>query len=141
MKDEHSIRFLVSGMTPRMYTSTDVALELGVSLATVLRWRRTGVYKPSKTKKFGKVIVHLYSSSDINKMRALCTTQRPGRKPNGTVSHPVSKVAPAKRTTPKRGKDAPTNTKKPHKRIPARRGIEVGEDGKPIIKRAPAVRR
>jgi hypothetical protein len=86
-----SIRDQVAEMRPRRYTTADVAAELGVSLSTVIRWRRSGGYVPSDSTSFGDLVVHLYTPADIKALRKFAANQLPGPKPG--TKQPVAAFA------------------------------------------------
>lgn len=71
-----------------MFTRTQIAERVGVSVNTVRRWHDTGVYRPDHSKDFGSIKVWLYTESDIAPMKNIRDTLRPGRRPghaNGAV--------------------------------------------------------
>lgn len=69
----------VRRMSPARYTIREAADIVGRHPDTLIRWRRTGVYKPSDKVKMGKITVHLYTDADIAAMQALTKVIRPGR--------------------------------------------------------------
>lgn len=75
-----SISTAVKAMKPRRYTVTEAAEKIGKSPDTLKRWRVTGVFVPSDSRTFGKVVVPLYTADDIKEMRKIAKTMRPGRK-------------------------------------------------------------
>jgi MerR HTH family regulatory protein len=71
----------VRRMTPARYTVSDAANIVGRHPDTLVRWRRTGIFKPSAKMKMGKVTVHLYTDADIKAMKQLTKVIKPGRPP------------------------------------------------------------
>lgn len=70
----------VRQMNPPRYTTKMASELVGRSTDTLVRWRRTGLYKPSAVESFGSLDVPLYTSEDIKKMKRLKKTIKPGRK-------------------------------------------------------------
>jgi len=64
------------------YTTADAARLIRRSPDTLARWRKgkSPVFKPSKSMKVGKTKVWLYSEDDIEKMKDIARSQKPGPK-------------------------------------------------------------
>lgn len=60
-----AISELVRQMTPVRYTVKEAARKTGISEDTLTRWRKTAKYVPSDARKFGELLVWLYSDEDI----------------------------------------------------------------------------
>jgi hypothetical protein len=67
MKINESVRL----MKPPRYTRAEAARMVGRDADTLKRWAKTGVYRPSDKRPFGKVMVGLYTDDDIKAMKAL----------------------------------------------------------------------
>lgn len=76
-----SITAQVAQMDPLRYTVKQAADIVGRSVDTLVRWRKQGLSVPSDSRNFGKITVHLYTESDIEHLKLMTQTQRPGRKP------------------------------------------------------------
>lgn len=64
-----------------MYTRTQVAELVGVSVNTVRRWHDRGVYVPEHSQQFGDLKVWLYTDDDVAPMKTIKNEMRPGRRP------------------------------------------------------------
>lgn len=70
----------VREMFPPRYTVTQAAALVGKDVDTLKRWNKQGVYRPSDSRKFGKLVVGLYTSDDIKEMKRIAREMKPGRK-------------------------------------------------------------
>lgn len=75
-----NIATMVRRMTPTRYAVKEAAELVGKSPDTLVRWRRTGLYVPSDQMRVGKLTVYLYTDRDIENMKRLARTIRPGRR-------------------------------------------------------------
>lgn len=69
------------GIPDGYFTRAQVAVEIGKSVDTVRRWHHDRIYRAKKSKKFGTTKVWLYTQADIDAMKAIAKTLRPGAKP------------------------------------------------------------
>lgn len=78
MKIDEAVR----EMSPPRYTTVQAAELIGKSPDTLRRWRDgpEPVYAPGHFAQFGKVKVPLYTREDIQAMKRIAKTMRPGRK-------------------------------------------------------------
>lgn len=75
-----SIRHLVPD---GWFLVSDAAKQVGKSKDTLVRWRK-GVeptFTPSGYMTVGKLTIYLYSPKDIEELREIAKTMKPGRKP------------------------------------------------------------
>jgi DNA-binding transcriptional MerR regulator len=63
------------------YTRNQAALIVERSYDTLRRWQRQGLCVPSQEMTAGKLKVWLYSESDLEQLKYLARTQKPGRVP------------------------------------------------------------
>lgn len=68
------------------YTVSDAAAQVGKSADTLTLWRKGSkkqepVFIPSGHMMVGELKVYLYSESDIEELKQIAKTRRPGRKP------------------------------------------------------------
>lgn len=70
----------VRQMEPRRYTRRQAAQIIGKDLDTLKRWKRDGVFAPQETRKFGSLVVDLYSEDDIKALRQIAKNIKPGRR-------------------------------------------------------------
>lgn len=82
MARNEGIHTMVRRMSPTRYTVKEAAGLVGKSPDTLTRWRKTGTYEPSESIKAGSLTVWLYTDDDIDRMRRLAKTMKPGRKPS-----------------------------------------------------------
>ena len=80
MRSPDPISAAVKLLDPPAFTVKQAAKRVGRSVDTLKRWRTSGLYVPARTMEFGSTTVHLYTEDDIDNMKALAKTQRPGRK-------------------------------------------------------------
>ena len=62
------------------YTTSGAAYVVNRSPDTLRRWRRQGLCVPSQKMQAGQVSVFLYTAEDIEKLRLIARSQKPGRK-------------------------------------------------------------
>lgn len=67
-------------MFPPRYTVSQAAPLVGKDVDTLKRWRKQGIYTPSDSRKFGALVVGLYTSEDIKAMKVIARELKPGRK-------------------------------------------------------------
>lgn len=72
----------VRNMSPPRYTRKQAAELVGRSADTLVRWRDTGVYRPSDSTWFGHIEVDLYTPKDIAALKKIAKTMKTGRKPS-----------------------------------------------------------
>lgn len=70
----------VRAMYPARYTVSQAAELVGRDVDTLKRWKRKGVHRPSETRRFGALMVDLYTDDDITTMRQKAKEMKPGRK-------------------------------------------------------------
>lgn len=73
---------IVREMNPPRYTTSQAATMVGKHVDTVKRWRDSGVHVPSDEATFGTTKVWLYTREDIEQLKKIAKTMKPGRKPN-----------------------------------------------------------
>ena len=73
---------LVRQMDPPRYTRAMAAKKIGKDIDTLKRWKKAGVSSPSEQRPFGQLTVGLYTDDDIDAMKKIARTLKPGRKPN-----------------------------------------------------------
>jgi hypothetical protein len=79
MSPTEGISAKVRRMSPARYTVREAADLVGRHPDTLVRWRKTNIYKPSDSMKMGKIKVHLYTDADIEGMKQLAKVIHPGR--------------------------------------------------------------
>lgn len=67
-------------MEPRRYTRRMAAQIVGKDLDTLKRWKRDGVFVPQEQRKFGSLVVDLYTEEDIQALREIARSIKPGRR-------------------------------------------------------------
>lgn len=73
----------IGGMVPDgWHLRSEAAVLVGKSFDTLRRWDRDGIYKPSGQMKVGRLTCHLYSDADIEAMRNIANTLKPGPAPH-----------------------------------------------------------
>lgn len=70
----------VQRMSPPRYTVSEAAKMIGRNADTLTRWRKQGLCVPSDRAAFGQLTVHLYTDDDIEALRVVAKSIRPGRK-------------------------------------------------------------
>lgn len=70
----------------KLYTRAKAARLVGRSPDTLKRWHKSGIATPSARMRAGELLVWLYTDKDIEHLRRVASTQRPGRKPKGVTS-------------------------------------------------------
>ena len=75
----------VRAMSPSRFTTSEAARLVGRSEDTLIRWRKAGVFVPDESNRvrYGSLLVWLYTESDIEDMKQISKTLKPGRKPAG----------------------------------------------------------
>jgi DNA-binding transcriptional MerR regulator len=63
-----------------MHVRTDAARLIGRSPDTLKRWHQQGIAIPSECMQAGKLRVWLYTAEDIEHLKEIAASQRPGRK-------------------------------------------------------------
>jgi DNA-binding transcriptional MerR regulator len=80
------------------YTTKEVAEKAEVSIDTIHRWRKAGLVEPARGMQ-GKVIYYIFSEKDLEVIRDLKKTIRPGARAiddtSPRVSHPPATVKSA----------------------------------------------
>jgi hypothetical protein len=72
----------VRKMHPPRYTTAQAAEMVGRSEDTLARWRKKNYVKASDEAAFGSITVPLYTDEDIEALRRLAKTLKPGRTPS-----------------------------------------------------------
>lgn len=68
------------------YTRREVSRITGVSVATLIRWRDSGLVVPVRTEQYGQTLVGLYSEEQVNRLLEDPPYQKPGPTPKETNS-------------------------------------------------------
>lgn len=76
MKIDEQVRL----MDPPRYTRAQAAALVGRDIDTLKRWKRQKVFVPSSQREFGRLVVDLYTEGDIEALREIAKTIKPGRK-------------------------------------------------------------
>lgn len=71
----------VRAMSPPRWTTSQAAETVGRSVDTLKRWAKEDIYRPSDSASFGSTVVPLYTEQDIEALKYLARTTKPGRKP------------------------------------------------------------
>lgn len=79
-KNEVGLAAQIRNAIPGGHTVTEAAELVGKSVDTLLRWRRTGVFVPSRVYQAGSIQVPVYTGADIEAMRRIHL--KPGRRPS-----------------------------------------------------------
>lgn len=74
------ISSMVRRMTPTRYTVAEASKILGRHPDTLTRWRKSGLYSPSDSVIVGQLKVWLYTDKDLEEMKKLTKTLKPGKK-------------------------------------------------------------
>lgn len=61
------------------YTRAAAAKSVNRSADTLKRWQKSGIAVPSSKMKAGQLTVWLYTDEDMNNLRAVAKSQKPGR--------------------------------------------------------------
>lgn len=69
----------------KMYTRVQAARIIGRSPDTLKRWQKKGLALPSVRMKAGQLLVWLYTDDDIEILKHVASTCKPGRKPKGVA--------------------------------------------------------
>lgn len=64
------------------FSRQEVATKIGKSRDTVKRWHNNGIFEASAYMRLGKLVVWLYSESDVRRMQQIAETIKPGPDPN-----------------------------------------------------------
>lgn len=73
------------GVPEGRYTRTEAAKLVGRSVDTLKRWHHQELTIPSECMQAGKLRVWLYTAEDMDHLKEIAATQRPGRKPKVKV--------------------------------------------------------